>query len=158
MLSRKETIAKATEWAEAGFLCSEAVLLALSQTLAIKSPIIPKIATGFGAGCGRHGEVCGALSGAIMGLGLRFGRTHPSETPQKSAPYEFSSMMMKLFITRFGYIRCCDLLGIDISCEEGRQAYNDQKLWTTKCRDFIREATGLAYDLLEARASDLTRQ
>lgn len=149
MLSKKETMNLAKGFAIEGFLCSESVLVALSKLLNVKSAVIPKIATGFGAGIGLHGEVCGALSGAVMGLGLRFGRTHPSETPKDTTPYEYGQRIVNLFVARFEHIRCRDLLGLDISREKDRQAYNDQKLWETKCSNIIHVTTGLAYDLLQ---------
>jgi len=144
----------AKAYAEEGFLCSESVLLSLSDAFNVISDVIPQIATGFGAGIGRHGEICGALTGAIMGLGLRFGRSHPSQTPEGSSPYAYSQTMMNLFIARFGHIRCKDLLGLDISSKEGLQAYRKQNLWQNKCRDFIQIATGLAYDVFEAITTD----
>lgn len=144
----------AKTYAIEGFLCSESVLLALSNILKVESDIIPRIATGFGGGIGRHGEICGALSGAIIGLGLQFGRSHPSETPEGQPPYQFSQTMMNLFISRFGHIRCRDLLGIDISCQEGLQRYRRERLWENKCQEIIQVTSGLAYDLLEARGAD----
>ncbi len=155
MLSKKETVNRAIQYAEKGFLCSEAVLLALSEGQNITSEIIPRIATGFGAGISRHGEVCGALSGAVMGLGLRFGRSQVSETPQDSSPYQFGQTMVNLFASRFGNIRCRDILDLDISSDEGRRKYRELNLWESKCRELIRIATELAYDLLQANPPDL---
>lgn len=59
------------------FLCSESVLFAVSDWLEVRNEFIPKIATGFGAGIGGRGTVCGALSGGVMALGLKFGRKDP---------------------------------------------------------------------------------
>jgi len=154
VLSKKETVNRAVQYTEKGFLCSEAVLLALSETQNITSEIIPRIATGFGAGISRHGEVCGALSGAVMGLGLRFGRSQVSETPQDSSPYQFGQTMVNLFVEHFGNIRCRDILDLDISSDEGRKKYRVQRLWESKCRELIRTATELAYDLLQANPPD----
>jgi C_GCAxxG_C_C family probable redox protein len=149
MLSKKETVNYAVQFAEEGFLCSESVLLALSRTLGVESDIIPKIATGFGAGISRLGEVCGAVSGAIMGLGLKFGRNTVGESPAETDPYVFGTTMANLFIARFGHLRCRDLIGLNLAVETDRQAYKELKLWETRCRDIIRISTGLAYDLLE---------
>ncbi|MFX0078726.1 MAG: C-GCAxxG-C-C family protein [Candidatus Hermodarchaeota archaeon] len=154
MLLKKETVNRAVQYAEKGFLCSEAVLLALSEAQNITSEIIPRIATGFGAGISRQGEVCGALSGAIMGLGLRFGRSQVSETPQDTSPYQFGQTMVNLFASRFGHIRCRDILDLDISSDEGVKRYREQNLWESKCRELIRITTELAYDLLRANPSD----
>jgi C_GCAxxG_C_C family probable redox protein len=157
MISKKEVMNQAKAYAEEGFLCSESVCLALSTALEVKSDLIPRIATGFGGGIGRHGEICGALSGAILGLGLKFGRNHPSETPDGESPYEYSYTMVNLFIARFGHLRCKDILGLDISSEEGLKKYQEGKLWESKCRDIIQSTTGLAYDALNAKTTDLNR-
>ncbi len=154
MISKKQIVKVAEGFAEEGFLCSESVLLAFSKLLGIKNPIIPKIATGFGAGIGTHGEVCGALAGGVMGLGLKLGRNHPSQTSKSESPYEYSQTLVNLFVKRVKYIRCRDLLGLDISGEEGLQTYEEQNLWDTKCRKLIRIATELAYDVLEAKLGD----
>ncbi len=154
MLPKKETVNRAEQYAEKGFLCSEAVLLALSEAQNVTSEIIPCIATGFGAGISRHGEVCGALSGAVMGLGLRFGRSQIAETPQDISPYQFGETMVNLFSSRVGHIRCRDILDLDISSDEGRKQYREQNLWESKCRELIRIAAELAYDLLQANPPD----
>lgn len=151
MLSKQQTVKLAEEYTQEGFLCSESVLLALSKSQNISSDIIPKIATGFGAGIGSHGEVCGALAGAVIGLGLQFGRTTVDETPPDARPYKYAQTMVDLFVSRFGHIRCRDLIGLDLTSEDARAAYRDQKLWETRCRDFIKITTGLAFDLLMAQ-------
>ncbi len=128
--------------------------MALSEAQNIINEIIPRIATGFGAGISRHGEVCGALSGAVMGLGLRFGRSQVSETPEDTSPYQFGQTMVKLFASRFGHIRCRDILNLDISSDEGVKKYRELNLWESKCRVLIRITTELAYDLLQANSPD----
>jgi C_GCAxxG_C_C family probable redox protein len=154
MQTKTEIMMLADKFIGEGYLCSESVLLSLNEYLKIQSEIIPKIATGFGAGIGRHGEVCGALSGAVMGLGLRFGRTIVSETPPDTSPYAYSTEIVNLFVTRFGHIRCRDLLGLDLRTEKDRRTYKDQQVWETRCREIVRITTGLAYDLFQAKDPD----
>lgn len=60
------------------YLCSEAVFSVVNDYLG--NPLPPetvKIASGFPVGMGKAGCTCGALSGGIMALGLKFGRTQP---------------------------------------------------------------------------------
>lgn len=65
---------RARELFSSGFYWAESVLLAVAEALDIQSDIFPKIAPGFCSGIARSGGQCGALSGAIMGLGLITGR------------------------------------------------------------------------------------
>ena len=150
MLSKEEVVRLATGYAEEDFLCSEAVLMALSDCLGVSSEIIPRIATGFGAGIGRKGEVCGALSGGVMGLGLRFGRSTTEEGEGERRPYWFSTELAAQFREQLGHVRCEDLLGLDLSRVEDAETYHERGLWETTCRDIIEVATRLAYDMLKA--------
>ena len=79
MMTKDEVATLAAAKAEEGWLCSESVLQALAAALNVSSELIPRIATGFAAGMGRSGETCGAISGAILGLGLRYGRDNLKE-------------------------------------------------------------------------------
>lgn len=148
MLSKDETVRLAAAYAEQGFLCSESVLLALCKSQNVKSDLVPQIATGFGAGIGRSGEVCGALAGGVMGLGLRFGRSIVDDTQDERRPYWFALELLIQFKSHFGHVRCRELLGLDLSCAEDIRKYREQGLWDTRCREFIVTTTGLAHDLL----------
>lgn len=64
-----------------GHVCAESVLLAVCQELDIKidEEVIPKIAYGFAGGLGNTGAVCGAVSGAVMAIGLKNDRPETME-------------------------------------------------------------------------------
>jgi len=148
MKNREEVVAFAKDYAEESFLCSEAVLWALARALEIDSELIPKIATGFGAGMGRTSHVCGAAAGAVMGLGLRFGRSEIEELPEGRRPYWYATEFMERFREMRGATTCAGLTGLNLSEPGAIDAYNERDLWETLCRDLIGEATALAYDIL----------
>jgi len=148
VLSREETIRRAKGYAEEGFLCSESVLMALADHLEVSSEFIPRVATGFGAGIGRSGEVCGAISGGVLGLGLRFGRSNPG-LGQEPKPYWYSRKLVDEFREKHGHVRCGNLLELDISRDEDYRAYRERGLWVTACRDYIATATEISYDIIQ---------
>jgi len=150
MKSRDEVVTLAEAYAGEGFLCSEAVLWALSRALEIDSELIPKIATGFGAGIGRTSHVCGAAAGAVMGLGLRFGRSEIEELPEGRRPYWYATEFIDRFREEHGSTTCAGLTGLDLSEPGAIDTYNERSLWETLCRDLIGEATALAYDILDS--------
>jgi C_GCAxxG_C_C family probable redox protein len=154
MLTKDETVNIAASHAEEEYLCSEAVLMALAECLGVESKLIPKVATGFGAGVGREGEVCGALSGAVMGLGLKFGREVSGFTVDGRRPYWYATELTKGFRGLHGDLRCRDLLGLDLTDPEDYRKYSERNMWRTRCRDLIASATELAYDLLENADSE----
>ena len=148
MDGREETIRAAEGHAADGFLCSEAVLLALSESMGVESELIPRVATGFAAGVARTGNVCGALSGAIMGLGLRYGRDAPA-TELRMRPYWYSRSLAEAFEEAYGSVTCPGVLGLDIDDPDDYRRYIEEDMWANKCREIIKTATGLAYDFLQ---------
>ena len=148
-MDREAVVDLAKSHAEEGFLCSESVLLAISDLLNVRSELVPKIATGFGAGIGGQGEVCGAVSGAILALGLKFGRNDAKKDGVK--PYWFALDFLKRFKTEYGCVTCRELTGCDFNTEDGRRRYEEEKMWETKCRQLIATASGIAFDLIRKR-------
>jgi len=135
-LTRKEDIVSlANSYAANGFLCSESVLLAISNYLGVRNRLIPKIATGFGAGMGGREEVCGAISGGIIALGLKFGRSSPKKQEEKA--YWFAAELLERFEKEFSHVTCRELTGCDLTIEVGRKKYADEKMWETQCRQYI---------------------
>ena len=148
MDAREKAVRTAEGYAADGFLCSEAVLLALSESMGVESELIPRIATGFAAGVARTGNVCGALSGAVMGLGLRYGRDAPETEPGRR-PYWYSRRLAEAFEEAYGSVTCPGVLGLDLGDPDDYRRYTEEDMWATTCRDVIKTATGLAYDYLQ---------
>jgi len=149
-MDKEKVVELAKSYAVKGFLCSESVLLAISNLLEIRNELIPKIATGFGAGMGGQGLVCGAISGGIMALGLKFGRNDVKKPKMK--PYWFAFELLKRFEKEFGYITCQELTGCDFAIEAGRKKYKEKKLWETKCRQYIEGATAMVFDIISQKS------
>jgi len=61
-----------------GYNCAQSVLSTMFEYWNGKNELIPKIATAFGGGIGRCGSVCGALTGGVMALGIKYGTNEPS--------------------------------------------------------------------------------
>jgi C_GCAxxG_C_C family probable redox protein len=143
--SNDDIVNLAKSFAEKGWLCSESVLLAISEWLGIRNELIPRIASGFGAGIGGRGSVCGAISGGVMALGLKFGRADPK---QENRAYTFSSELLTRFEKEFGHVTCRELTGCDFTTEAGRIRYADEKMWATKCGQYIAGATAIVFEII----------
>lgn len=131
---------------DSGYYCAESVLLAIAESKGVHSPLIPRIATGFCSGLSRTGGMCGAVSGAIMGINLVAGRSAPTESLEEC--YAITQELIEQFEKRFGAINCPQLVGCDVSTEEGRRFYKENHL-TERCRHFVEEAASMAMSLLE---------
>ncbi len=129
-----------------GYYCAESVLLGITEAKGIQSSLIPRIATGFCSGISRTGGLCGAVSGAIMGLSLLTGRRSPDESVEGN--YAVVSKLLSTFEKRFGSTNCRQLIGCDLSTEEGQIAFETNNLvW--RCKEYTEEAARMALSLVE---------
>lgn len=128
-----------------GYYCAESVLLALSHHLGRDDPLIPRIATGFCTGQSRSWGTCGALSGAIMALGLELGRSDPQASA--SPAYQAVQRLTREFGQACGGTRCSELLGCDLDTEDGRQVYCRTQAHA-QCREYVSLAARLAVQIM----------
>jgi C_GCAxxG_C_C family probable redox protein len=80
------------------------VLQAIAESQGIQSDLIPRIATGFCSGVSRTGGMCGAISGAIMGINLVAGRSSPADSLEVS--YALTQELISRYERQFGSINC----------------------------------------------------
>jgi C_GCAxxG_C_C family probable redox protein len=126
-----------------GFNCSQAVFSTYAQGIDQETAL--KIASGFGGGMGRMGETCGAVTGAMMVLGLRFGADQP-DREAKERVYARIREFADRFQARNGSTFCRDLLGCDISTPDG---YEQAKiLFPTVCPKYVRDACEILEEML----------
>ena len=121
----------------------------MAESKNFKSDLIPGISTGFCGGVSRTCGICGAVSGAIMALGIRYGRNNPDESTARC--YEAVQGFVKAFENKFGSTNCQQLTGCDLGTEEGREKFNSGNV-IQKCREFTEEATSLAMSIIEEKS------
>ncbi len=131
---------------KAGFFCAESVALTLARRQGIESPLLPAMASGFCGGMGHTAGPCGAVTGAVMGLGLAFGRTGPRDSTERV--YQAVTCLVRQFTEEFGATGCADLLGYDLGTPEGQRMFRESRLHQ-RCALFTERAAKLAADLIE---------
>ncbi|MDO6386099.1 MULTISPECIES: C-GCAxxG-C-C family protein [unclassified Uliginosibacterium] len=140
----------AEELFASGFFCAESVLLALARAQGIESDVLPRIATAFCSGMARTCGTCGALTGAMMGIGLGSGRT--AQTDSVQATYEATRQLINAFEAEFGSRDCHSLLGCDLGTQEGQATFRQDRLGR-KCAEYTRRATEIAVEVLNQTAA-----
>jgi C_GCAxxG_C_C family probable redox protein len=137
---------RATDYFNSGFNCAQSVLLVLSESTGKTCSCIPAIAEGFGSGI-KTGSVCGAVTGAVMGIGLECGRETPEDIPSKTHVETLVREFLRKFTEEHGTILCCELLGVNVTTEQGIPHYKKENMHQ-KCECFIATATQIAQTLL----------
>lgn len=125
----------------AGLYCAESVVLALADAQGIESELLPRVATAFCSGMGRMCGTCGALTGAIMGIGLALGRSEPGSPVQPS--YTATQRLIREFEQEFGARDCHVLLGCDLNTPEGQAIFRENRLGE-RCARYTGKAAEIA--------------
>jgi C_GCAxxG_C_C family probable redox protein len=133
-----------------GLYCAESVVLALANAQGIKSDLLPKVATAFCGGMSRTCGTCGALTGAIMGIGLALGRSNADDSVQPS--YAATQELIKEFEREFGSRECHVLLGCDLNTQEGQEMFHEQGL-SEQCTKFTGKAAEIAARIISKEIS-----
>jgi C_GCAxxG_C_C family probable redox protein len=136
---------RSLELFRSGFFCAESVLQAIAENQGVHSDLIPRIATGFCSGISRTGGMCGAVSGAIMGINLVAGRNSPSESIEFS--YTLSQKLISRFEKLFGSVNCRQLIGCDLATEAGQRYFMENHLME-HCLQYAGDATSMAVSLI----------
>jgi C_GCAxxG_C_C family probable redox protein len=136
-----------------GYSCSQAVFVTFAPQLGLDERTALKIASPFGGGMGRTGGPCGAVSGALMALGLAAGHTDPLDKAGKEKMYAISREFIERFQGLHGAINCPALLGTDIGTSEGMQTARETGVLKTKCPVFVRDAVGILEDFFRKNLS-----
>ena len=96
-----------------GYNCAQAVFLAFTKDEGLNEETVLKIASSFGGGLGAQREVCGAVSGMCMALGLKRGYSEAKDYAAKQRHYLAVQEICGEFKKQNGSIVCRDLLGLD---------------------------------------------
>lgn len=138
----------AVERFKTGANCSQAVLGEYAEEYGVDSTSALKIACGFGGGMGRLGGTCGAVTGAIMAIGLVACDSDPRAPATKARVYALVRTFIEEFETRHETISCRELLGCDISAPEGHEEAMRLGLFETKCPKYVEDAVEILEDML----------
>ena len=122
----------------ANYNCAQSVLLAYCEDFGLDKEKALQTAVGFGAGFGRHQDICGAISGAIIVLGLSSQFKEEDRRPKITETYAKVYEYVKEFKENNGCVDCLELLdGCDLKSEEGQKAFRENNM-REKCFDYVR--------------------
>ena len=133
---------------KAGLSCSQAVLSAFAPGLGLDRQTALRVAAAFGGGMARMGQTCGAVSGALMVIGLKHGHMAAEDKAAKEKTYALVREFVDQFRTRNTSLLCRELLGCDIGTPEGMQLVREKGLSTSICSRLVRDAAGILEQLV----------
>ena len=138
---------KALKYFDNNFNCSQAVFTTFATELGMDEELALKLSTQFGGGA-RCGQICGAVAGALMVLGLTHGHSHAQDAKEKSDAYGLAVDFNERFCKLNGSIVCKDLLKYDITKSEDVAIIKEKMLFKSVCPKMIADATEIIEQIL----------
>ncbi|MEW6607871.1 MAG: C-GCAxxG-C-C family protein [bacterium] len=132
-----------------GFSCSQALLSTYGVDFGLNREMALKVSGAFGGGMGRMGEICGAVTGAFMVIGLKYGKTRVEDEQTKEKTYSLVREFVDKFKSRNRSIACRELLGCEISTPEGMKIAKEKNLIATLCPKFVQDASEIIEQILK---------
>ena len=139
---------RAVDYYGRNFNCTQGVFTTYAIEHGIDEKLALKLATNFGGGA-RKGEMCGAVSGAIMVLGLLYGHSESDDLDTKAKAYAMAEEYMNRFIKKNESVVCRELLGYDLSKPEEKAIILEKNLFRTVCPGIIRSAVEVLDEIIE---------
>jgi C_GCAxxG_C_C family probable redox protein len=113
-----------------------------------------KVGNAFGGGMGLMGGTCGAVTGAFIILGLKFGASDVQDKGSKAKTYELVKRFAVKFEARNGSVICRDLLGFDIGSKEKNP--DSDRIISEKCPGFVRDSVEILGDIFTEQEKEQT--
>lgn len=126
---------------ENGYVCSQAVFGVFCEEFGLSKNDAFKIAACFGSGM-RQAEVCGACTGALMAIGLKYGE-------DKETCNRLSNRFFEEFAKENGSFICRNLLECDISTPEGVKYALDNNLFKEFCPKMVASAVKITEKIFD---------
>jgi C_GCAxxG_C_C family probable redox protein len=120
-----------------GYNCAQSVVFSYSDKLNISKDLALRLANGFGGGMGRKQEVCGAVSGGVLVLGLLYGRGENEDKQKQEYAYAKVGELIDRFEAKYGCVNCRKLLdGCELLTPEGQELFKSKNM-IAKCYGYV---------------------
>lgn len=130
-----------------GHNCAQSVLLAFADDLKFSKELGMKMAAGFGGGMGKQQETCGAVTGAIMVIGLLKGEVVNNNDELLPSSYSAVKDLTRDFVAVYKTTQCRDLIGCDLNTPEGSAKFKDEKIKENVCAGCVKKAVQIVESL-----------
>ncbi len=133
----------ATATFNGGFNCAQSVCSTFAEQFGLERKMALKVAGAFGGGMVGTAGICGAVTGGLMVIGLKFGKCDAEDDASKQLCQEKGRQFLARFTEKHSALTCRDLLGCDVSTEEGRAFHEANQLKEKRCVGFVTDAVGI---------------
>jgi C_GCAxxG_C_C family probable redox protein len=144
-------MSKRIEYAEryfGDFNCSQTVLTAFCEELGLDREAGLKVSCAFGGGLSHNDSVCGAVTGALMVIGLKYGKFLAEDTAARDRTYALAREFIARFKSEFGSISCTDLIHYNLSSAEDYAKAREAGVFKSVCMPLVKRAIEIVEEII----------
>ena len=130
----------ALEMFDEGFSCSQSIFCSYADSSQISRESALRLSDAMSGGMGGMAETCGAITGAFLAIGLKYGRIDAEDDESKINTRSRIKEFNRRFKELNGSTVCKDLLECDISTPEGKQRAVETGVVDLRCPGFVKDA------------------
>jgi C_GCAxxG_C_C family probable redox protein len=131
--------------------CAQSVFAACASKAALPEEQCLALAAAFGGGIARQGQVCGALTGALMALGEAASAELANDPfAGREILYKRAQEFTQAFRKAHGSILCRELTGCQLNTGEGQRTYKELEMHRKLCQELVTFAAGEASKVIAA--------
>lgn len=127
--------------------CSQVVAGAFSEELEMDRETLRKVSACFGGGM-HCGETCGAVTGALLVLGLKYGHFVDGDGAQKALMSQKIVEFKKHFHEKYPSCMCRDLLGHDVAKPGELEKVLEEGLLFSYCPFVVKDVIDILHEML----------
>ena len=131
-----------------GYDCAMQVAAELAPEVGLTEEQGLKVAACLGVGA-MQGQLCGAVIGALIAIGYKYGNTVRNDMATKGACLAKRGEFYQRFQDKFGALTCPELLKLDLRKPEDMKKAREKQLFATFCPKVCSFAIITAKDLLK---------
>lgn len=127
--------------------CYQAVLETYAPGLGMSALMARRVATALAGGMGMGSE-CGAVTGALLVIGLKYGKTTDTDQLADKETFQRVAGFCREFKARHEHLGCSQLLGVDMGTLDGVKEAEKLSLFTKRCPAYVRSAAEILDTIL----------
>ena len=131
-----------------GYDCSQVVITNFAEKMGLSEDLANKVAACFGGGM-MQADTCGAFTGALMVIGLKYGHYDPDQLlAQKDIMMAKSGEFKKKYFEKRTTCNFKELLGYDVSKPEEFQEALESGRMMSFCPELVKEVIGILDEMI----------
>ncbi len=132
-----------------GYNCAQSIVSAFGDELGLDEKQGLKLATGLGAGINYQGKTCGAVLGAFIILGLRYGVENAGEQEGKLKLRMILDKFSEEFSDQYHSLECKGILGMDVSNKIELETLREKNVFKEYCPRVVESSAEIVKRMLK---------